>query len=288
MPKIKLKSIKSNNVKLIFRSSVYDREEVIKNLTLTNDEIVEATKLIIEEFHGDRTVWLRLIVTGQKGPFNHEVFDAMMNGNGKWDHLGDSDLRKHMMNSNIRDEALKQLMSKTANPSDTNKIQWINIMIATAKDKKEMLGLFAKNTFASYGINVKEKPCNATVLTFLVDSVSKNVIGDYTREFDVPEETLKSAIEILNSMTEQEQIEWLEKTTIVEALLTILLENPKTSKGAIRYVFETAHKKLGTDIRDLFLQHKNFPDSLSLKMYNETGDTSFLTGPAAKFFAFPE
>lgn len=269
MKKVLMGDVKSNskNVKKIFKETMGWRDlDFLKSIPLTNDEIVETVKLAKYEGHVDFKDFIRMLTHSQTGPFNEDVFYAIIN------HLWFPITYKHLLNN-------------MNNPSDMVKSYFLKRMLL--QYPTVVIDEIIEESYNFHGIlNVKEKPFNKELMIFLNEL--------RTEKHGQIEKHVKTYIltnEILGTMSEKEILNFIDTGAglrVNSFTIRVMKEYPETPKSVFEFMSENLGRFYSHEEKIKFSKHKNFPEKIKAKWWQETKDPAFLYGSVAKFFIFPE
>lgn len=262
MPKIKMSDIKSGseNVKAVFRKPMsYRNKSWLKKQKFSNNELIEILDLADnKERHRDYREFLQMLVLSQEGPFNLKMFE-------------------NFVHKTFHKDTLLHLIEHTKGLDNDAKSEFINYSVLTAPF--HFIPNFYKNGECNkYGMDVKKYPFNisyAVAQTTHADSLQ-------SKTYEVKEYN-EFLYEVLDTLSEDDLLKWYDRNL-----------RQKHFRHDLILGYENCPEKLfmmlyeSSDVLNQrkMAKHTKCPNEIKVKVYEETGDESYLPKDVQDIFIF--
>lgn len=258
MPKIKISEIKSENVKKIFRLPMSSRSlRFLESLTLTNDDIIETIEFAEKEYHSNKRSFFQDLVKTQhtKLKFNRAAFNVLVNNLFEKDRL-------------------LELINNSEGLTKEDKIEFIGYGMTTAayfflnyfvngESKSVDIDVFSDSEYAS---EVFDRVMYKDSSKFSKESIDKLILLLKSLDSKGTEKAKKRLKQAYSSWLVLLAAQW-------EDMPLELLEIGLEDRAEYKYRVELA-------------KHKNAPEDVKAKFYEQTGDEIYLPNGVKDIFLF--
>lgn len=239
----------SQKVKDLFAKQLYDKNSLELKEQYSNDELIEIFNIIKNSDIKFPSLFLGNLINSQEGPFNQEVFTTYLS---------------RLANS----EALLHLLKVSKGLSEENLVKWLAYCLVI--DGDWFMSKFISSGISSeYGINPLKSPFKLQIL---------NTTSTYGRLSNKAKQIYFS---ILDTMSASEKMDWFKeysKKWDASSSTMLIHDYENSTEEMLDYLFDYLPKKTSQALvyQKKIYKHKNSSDLLKTKLYELTGDESYL------------